>query len=347
MPKKTIYQQIEEEEKSLEAHLAAQADAEPEKVEELPEPVKEEENPSDDVAEPEGEAKPESEPEPTLKTEDPAEKPEKKEPVHTQAERSEFIRLRQEAAEAKRKAREANEELARLREAQAAKPAPQATPAAKAPDPEPNKEVDYEAWVEWNLRQVKAENDELRARFKEQEEIRTRQEEETSRNMMFQRAKLEIHQYEEGYRQKAQDYDDAAAFLQSEIKKGIRLSNPWFSQAQVDHVYERQVVNMCVQFARAELDPAEQMYILAKANGYTKAEAEAPAGGEETPVKTRVDAERIRLEAIRKNKVVKTGLVAGGKSGTNGTTRDDALKMSNAKFSRLSAAELRELNEMD
>lgn len=339
MPKKNIYQQIEEEEKALEALTVPEEGGDSQNVDDEPPPAENDQAADEGASSEERDEPPPAEDQ--KKAQDGSQPPGNDERPHTHAERAEFIRLRQEAAEAKRKAREYEQELARIREANAAKPAPQAMPPQKAPDPEPNKEVDYEAWVEWKLRQVESENQELRTQFQKREEQVVSREAEEHQRMVLNKAVQEITEYEDAFRQKAPDYDDAAGFLEGKIKDGIRLSNPWLSPAQVNQVYARQVLNMCGNFARAQLDPAEEIYKLAKANGYAQA---APSADDQP--KSKVEIERGRLEAIRKNKAVKTGLVAGGKSGTNGVNRDGALKMSNAEFSRLSAAELRELNEM-
>lgn len=337
MSKKNLYEQIKDEEAVLDQRLAAlAAGKDPDAVEDDVEEKEEDnqnEDQSDNQTEEKAEEKETEDEGDKADQEDKSDKTEEKTEKTFPTDRSEVIRLRQEAAEAKRRARELEQKQAQPQQAQETK---------AVADPEPNKEENYDGWVEWNLRQLKSENEAYKKRIQEEDAQRAHQQQ-------LQRAAEEIAYYEDNFRKSTPDYDDAAEFMKREIIKSIRIANPVANKQQVEQLYVRQVLNICGQFARADMDPAASMYQMALDYGYTKAEARA-AAADVTKVdkkKGEVELTRSRLDAIKNNKTAKTGLVSGGKSGTTPLTREAALKMSNAEFSRLSAAELKQIDAMD
>jgi hypothetical protein len=339
MSKKNLYDQIKEEEAVLDQRMAAiAAGKDPDAVEDDVE-EKDEDNQSEDQTEDQADDKAEEKETETQDDGDKSDQADKSEKTDEKTEkvfptdRSEVIRLRQEAAEAKRRARELEQRQANPQQAQETK---------AVADPEPNKEENYEGWLEWNIRQLRGETEGYKKRFEQEDNQRAQQ-------YQLQRAAEEIAQFEENFRQSTPDYDDAAEFMKGEIIKSIRISNPVANKQQIEQLYVRQVLNICGQFARADMDPAASMYQMAIDYGYTKAEARA-AAADVTRVDKRkgeVELTRSRLDAIKNNKTAKTGLVAGGKTGTTPLTKEAALKMSNSEFSRLSAADLKQIDAMD
>jgi hypothetical protein len=96
------------------------------------------------------------------------------------------------------------------------------------------------------------------------------------------------------------------------------------------------------QAHKAGLNPAEEIYSIAiERFGYQPKKADESAGVE----KAKPVSSKPNLSVIAANKKRSATGLAGGGQGSGGLTAADVQNMSNAEFSRLTATQLRELEQ--
>lgn len=261
---KTIYEQLEEETQALEAE-------QPEVVEVVEEVIEPEETVPDDTEEPE-KVDPVEEYTPEVKPD----------PV-------DFIKMRQELKAVKDQqaqiAREANEAAQRAMKVN-----------QQEQDPEPNKAEDREEWLEWKVRQADKAIERAQKFIEQEEKAR-------EHNNLIQGAIQEFTGYENRFKLKAPDYDQAANHYREKVRDSIATLNPGLDAQQVDQVLARQLLQQGSTFVNQGLDPAEAIYNIAKKMGYTFQE----------PKKEPVKTPKPSLETVEKNKSKSAnGLGAGG-----------------------------------
>jgi hypothetical protein len=165
---------------------------------------------------------------------------------------SDYARERREKkAEEKREMERLREEVAardRIIEQLAAKdkPAPQA-------DPEPNKEENYEGWLEWNLRKTRGELES----FKETvspvlQEMREKE--------IYDTAAQELVQYENMVRDKLEGYDEVSKAYLSHVQTAIQTYYPNANPAWVAQETRRKVLQRAAQYQKAGYNPVEALY---------------------------------------------------------------------------------------
>jgi len=170
-------------------------------------------------------------------------------------------------------------------------------------DPEPNKTEDREEWLEWKSRQLEKTVSSIN-------EWKQTQENQRQQNELIQSAIQEFTGYEERFKAKAPDYDQAAAFYQAKVKDSIMTLNPQLNEAQVNQIMTKQLLTIGSTFANQGLDPAEAIYNIAKRQGFKAPEPEFKADAKQA---------KPSLETIEKNKK-KSAHGLGGSGGKGSIT---------------------------
>lgn len=216
-----------------------------------------------------------------------------------------IARLRYEAAEARRKAEalaKENEEL-------------------KSPKPElPPKEENWEGHTEGRIETVEQR---LARLERELEEERA----EKATKSTIEAAKEEFNAYEEAFKPKAPDYEDARTYLVQNIAASLRILNPAITQKDLIEGVQHQLLVRGRNAVLAGANPAELIYQEAKQIGF------------QAPTKETVKEKPSNLSAVNENKKRSAGM-AGNSTGENATpTPETILKMSNAEISRMTESD--------
>lgn len=125
-------------------------------------------------------------------------------------------------------------------------------------DQEPDRDLYPEDWNVWNSNQLRKELEELKS-FKKQQEAMTQ----------FEAERRGVAALEGQFKQKAADYDDAVAYLVEKEKRVKKVINPNATDAQIDSLIEQEKVALFKQIYATGKNPAEVVYELAKADGWT------------------------------------------------------------------------------
>lgn len=280
-----IYQQIEEEEKLLEESVADGAEEEIEaEAEEAPEELADE------------------------AVEEPKE-PQEETPKDAHA----YVRLRHEKREAERKAKELQDELERLKSAK--------TEPVKDHDPQPDRETEYEAWLEWNNRQLQARVSTLESTWQkqsEQQQIATQ----------WQQAVNEFQRAEDSFKARTPDYDEVAAHYKDKMYQLAVLENPTATDQQINQIVANKIMMTASKFAQLDLDPAEQLYKLTK---------------EKLDYKPKPAAKPDLKKIASTQRKTASPLAGGSGAGKQHLSLEAAANMSIAELSRLTPQQLAEL----
>lgn len=194
-------------------------------------------------------------------------------------------------------------------------------------DPEPVKEEEPLAWLEWDNRRVRKELEELRSSTVPEIEERKAQERKA-------RAADEFTQYENRFKTRVPDYEQVGAHAMQQLRISYKNVAPHLSDGKVNEMIAEHILNIASQAARDGLDPAEEVYNTFK--GQFGAPRIVP---KEEPVK-KLDLDR--LDRSRKKSA--TALVGGGQGGSVPLTIKSAVTdMTNGEFAQLSPSQLREL----
>lgn len=259
-------------------------------------------------------------------------------------------------AKLRREAREAKAELAKLKAVQAAPAAPASTAVETKPvdkvatqetPKQPDKHTNYQEWLEWKLAQADSTIAEQAKFTKELGEWRTKQET-TEREQAAIRADVEAFStIEQRYIEKNSDYTTATDFARETYFKALKLAQPQATDSQINWAIDNEILSYARKWAAAGLDPAEEFYSMAQERfGYTPKAEESGAQHEQEQDKPplRRMAEKPNLKVIANNKRRSASpLSGGGQGGAFPLTPEVAGDMSVGEFSRLTPAELADL----
>jgi hypothetical protein len=227
-----------------------------------------------------------------------------------------FARMRRENAALQR----------RLAEIEAAKsaPAPERPVAAKPAEAVPDKAVNPEAYAQWELHQTKEKLEEVARK----QEIREQQEQHAQ---IYQAAIQEFTTYESSFKKQTQDYEHVAQHLRHKIADGLRALYPEAEDNQVEAAVDQQILRFASDYAKRGLNPVEELYHMTKERyGYKAPEPEKKKGPD--------------LATIEKNKKRSASpLASGGQSKGSRLSIEAAADMPLAEFSKLTPAQLAEL----
>lgn len=203
-----------------------------------------------------------------------------------------------EKLEAEAKARqEIAERLARLEGRAEAAPKPE--PKVDLADQEPDRDLYPEDHAQWELRQVKKQLEELKEFRKKQEQM-----------TQFEAERRGVQALEGQFKQKAADYDDAVAFLVEKEKRVKKVMNPGATDAQLDALIEQEKVALFKQIYATGKNPAEVVYELAKADGWTgKKSSPTPAAKPSSNLDRVAENQRRAASLIGGSSADKTGKI--------------------------------------
>lgn len=238
------------------------------------------------------------------------EKPEvKEEPkLETRVETDSYAKLRWERAEEKRRADALEVELAALK-----------NPPKELPDKSENWEAHIDAKTETledRINRLERENNQSKAK--------------TERNELIEGAKREFTNYEEEFKTKTPNYEDARLFMLQNIAAGIKILNPSITRESLIEGVQNALLMRGREAVLNGYNPAAAIYQEAQGMGWHHKAAE--------PEK------KSNLSAIAENRKKSVGMAGSSASGSNGmTTVESALKLSNAEFSRMSESDFARL----
>ena len=262
-----------------------------------------------------------------------------------------FAKMRRELREAKAKA--AALESARTAPAAAdVKQTVVGDKKADPADPEPNKQEQYEAWLEWRDRQLEAKAAGLEAKVAKIDGRLEQQDQERAYAGQFQAAVHEFIDIENAYRQENPEYNEAIGHGRMEYLRAAKIMHPDKTTAQIETAIDNQMIQFAAQAAVKGLNPAEELYDLCiERFGYVPkdrriAEPEVKSDNAKA-ISAPVAKAKPDLAVIQANKKKSASSLNGGGSGGSQTlTPDDLANMTNAEFSNLSPAQLRELEAL-
>lgn len=275
----------------------------------------------------EGTAKEEVDPEPTIEEHEEESKedektpdPDKEEEIEDKPSDAAYARIRREKKAAEVREQELQRQLDELRIARNPEKKEESNP-----DPQPNRQDNYEAWLEWNIRQTQSKVDDLTDWKKDQTQT-------TEKQQTIQGAIREFQVIETEFKKGAKDYDQAADYLHGQIKRSISLLNPSMKGTALDQATDMAILTHASGFAQQKLNPAEELYHMAQEHGY-KLDATQK---QEKPTPN--------LKKIEDNKRRSaTPLKAGGQNGSLALSKEAAIDMSMAEFAKLTPIERAEL----
>lgn len=250
-------------------------------------------------------------------------------------------------ARQRRELRELKAKLAQLESTKTASaPAAEIKPAAESPKSpekitEPDKNVNYQAWLEWKLEQndltIKEQN-KVAEDYKIWKADQTKQRE---TQVAINNAVGEFQGIEESYQKKNPDYLNAMEFARNEYARALKLTNPQMTQQQIDSKIDYDILTFASQKSQAGLNPAEELYDMAiERFGYTRAEAKR-----EVEEWTQKPASKSNLKVVSNNKRRSASpLSGGGRGGDIPVTLENAANgMTMGEFSNLTPDQLMQL----
>lgn len=263
-----------------------------------------------------------------LKEEPKVEEPKTEEVLDNSA----YARMRREKAAEKKRADELAQQLADM-QAQIASLTqahrPVNTNTAVDSDPEPDRANNYEAWLEWDLRQTKKVATETATQLKQRLE-------EESRQKLHQQAIREFNNFEDKFKVTVTDYDAVAGHLVNTIAASIKNLNPNKPDNAIVEETHNRLLMMAGQFAKDGLDPAEELYHLAKERyGYKPA-----------PVEEKVEEPAPDLNKVAANRARSANVAAVSTNmGAAPITLKTAADMTVGEYMKLSVEEKRKLGQ--
>lgn len=190
-------------------------------------------------------------------------------------------------------------------------------------DPEPNKQENYEQWLEWKDRKLEEKIARIEGKV-------TQSEQESEQNKLYQGAIKEFQDIEKKFKATAPDYDQAAEHLKKELTRSISLLNSELSPSQIQGVVTNHILKMAAQAAAGGLNPAEELYRMSKTTfGFVEKKEETTK-----PNLKKIDANKRKSSSP---------LQSGGKPGSIPITLEAVNDMSLAEFAKLTPSQLREL----
>lgn len=330
-----VAQDEEELKKLLDGGDAASAeDVKPETVEE---PAKE--APAD-VEEQPAQEEPAQEVEP--------EKEAAQETVEAKPDAAAFIKARREKRAAEQRAAEEAakraEIEARLAAVEKAKEeaAKAAEPVRQEVDAEPNRTTDYEAWLEWNIRQTRKLAEETRREADELREWKAKQEREVREREVFMQAEAGLAHLEKRYLDENPEYAEAKEHGIKEMKRAMKVLNPRMDDAVIDMQVKRYILEQADALLKAGQNPCDAIFEYAiETLGYVPRELrQQEEQAEPVVVKPKLSVvqtpkPKIDLAKIDANKRRSASSAANsGSGGKNELTLEDFANMDNSEFLR-------------
>lgn len=185
-------------------------------------------------------------------------------------------------------------------------------------DPEPDRNTNYGAWLEWDNRQLKKQvqslHDTIMPTIQQQRQTQ-----------LVQDMVRGLDHLETEFKKTTPDYDAAASFYESEMTRGVKRLNPFMNDAQVKTTVFQQKLAMAETFAQQGLNPAEEVYGLALDAGYSKEVKEE-----------KVEAEKPDMSKVAANRARNSGMA--GAKGTGGEARltdNDVARMTPKDWAKL------------
>lgn len=232
-----------------------------------------------------------------------------------------FRKLRREKAEEERRRKEEQAKREELEKRLAALEGERNAPTQGNEEVTPDINKDPVAWLEWNNNRLEKKIASLEAPIQEQEKQKQQRD-------IYESAVREFQDFEASFKSEADDYDDVAGFVEQRLRDSIKTVNPFISDVQLKQEVYQRVLLLGAQFAQQGLNPAEEIYYLAKEEwGYQPAQQE-----KEKPKRD--------MSKIAQNRKRNAGTV-GAKSGAGhaDVTLSVAADMPIHEFSKLTPAE--------
>ena len=194
-------------------------------------------------------------------------------------------------------------------------------------DPEPDRDIEPEEHLRWELRKTK----------KEVEEIK-RAAEEARQYAQLESARRGLEKVEKEYvkTQKIKDYDDAIEYVKNVESRLIKLQHPHATEEQINTHLEAEKLRLArEQYAKGE-NPAKFFYEMARALGYNG-----------TQVNNKENS-LPNISAIKRNMEKNTNLIGSSSvEKTGGVPADKLLKMSIAELLKDDSALRREIKRQE
>lgn len=237
------------------------------------------------------------------------------------------------------------EKAAAVPEAKAATvPSPTATTPPIDPAKEPNKEENYQAWLEWKLAQTDVTTQQQQKLIDEFVNWRADQQKEAETQAKVRSATDEFAVIQQAYAKENPDYDNAVGFARAKYADSVKMLYPQMNDAQIKAAIDHQILLFASECVGKGLNPAEEVYDMAiERFGYVKQE---PKPKEEEEPKPRAET-KPSLKTIANNKKRSaTPLTGGGQGGSIPLTPEIVNDMSLGEFSRLTPDQLAMLESM-
>jgi hypothetical protein len=246
-----------------------------------------------------------------------------------------------EEAEAKEEEKPDNAAFARMRRAEKERDELRAAIAARQEKPAEKEEVDAapdmyedpEGYQEWRFRQIQKENEDLRNKLTEHDSVIG----EIKAKKQYEAAEKVLGEIESEFRKSRADYDDAVQYMSTMMYQGMKLANPFKSDAEIRQDVKNMGMGIASDAARNGVNAAETLYDIAKNHyGYTPEKIAQMRGDNNKKEEKTVDLKKVS-EARKRSP---SGL-SGGRT-TPVTITDSAIAgMTNAQFAALSAEDQR------
>lgn len=253
-------------------------------------------------------------------------------------------------ARQRRELRELKAKLAQLEASKSSetKPAEKSSEIVKSPEKtvEPDKNVNYQAWLEWKLMQNDNTIQEQKVLLEDYKTWKAEQTRQTETQQVINNAVGEFQTIEASYQKTNPDYLDAMEFARNKYAEALSITNPQMTKKQIDAKIDYDILTFASQKSQLGLNPAEELYDLAMERfGYQKTASKLEID-EEQPIQRR-QAEKPNLRTVSNNRRRSASpLTGGGQGGSIPLTKEIAANMNMAEFSQLTPDELATLEAM-
>lgn len=173
-------------------------------------------------------------------------------------------------------------------------------------DPEPDKILYKEDWLEWRQRQLDARQEYLEKTVVSQ-----------ASNNQISQARIELIGIEDDFAKEKTDYKDAKNYLRQTEESTLKAIYPNVTSAQVKSYLDSEEIRLAAQAYQAGRNPAEVFYTLAQGRGYTGKKAEASNN-----VVVKKDS---NFDALARNKRKSANIIDSSPSGKGGTPSAEAV----------------------
>jgi hypothetical protein len=218
---------------------------------------------------------------------------------------------------------------------------------AAEPAKEPDKNENYQAWLEWKLQQQDNTIQEQAKLTKDYQDWKTAKTNEEQQSRLTDAAIEEFTRIEDAYKKDNPDYGDAMDFAREKYKDAAKIFYPDKTEKQIEEAIDKQMLAYAANYAAKGLNPAEELYdLVVERFGYKKGTV-TDMEEDETKPSARTEPKKPNLRVIEGNrKRSATPLGTGGQSGSIPITKEIAADMSLGEFSRLTQEDLINLENM-